>query len=1064
MANNSLQLMLRIKAMVDGAESLDDVREQIHDLGDEVEQAANPTDDFNAGLRDMDAAGREAGQGIQEAADPLASFKELIGEIAVAALAKQILDLNDQMTALKRGFDVITGGGEATTQALDFVRSVADRLGVGVADLAQSFLKLTAAAKGTQLEGAATEQIFAALAGAMSTVGGSAQDVDNAMNAVAQMMSKGVVSAEELRGQLGDVLPGAAQQAAQSLLATNAEFSKMLESGEVIASEFLPKFAVQLEKALGGGEGKVQSFNASWNRLTNQLADVATGAIGKGFTDFAALTVDKLGVVIRSFSAVHDVIGAAGAAIGGLAAGEPAAAMGDFGQAAADAGAKLFGFKTEAQAAAERTKQMTAELRAQTPEMDRFQDAVARKELQAMPEYLQAAIAGLKKTGDAATAAEQAVSHFMAAPAQNITLDGVLKLATALKAVGTEATQAGQEIGNTLADSLSKLTNEQLTALEQQARKAMAAATDNGNARAAFADLGQIIEATVLARLQRLGVDGPDALTGISAAAGDAMDDFEALATQSELSASAIEKAFQGALAILDSPKELEAFRLRLVELGVTGQLSGETVDAALKKIGARFLELKDAASPAVQALQEAKKTASDYVKAVETLADAQTAGIRAELKLAEAKGQTATAQRLARELAIKEAEASLAVAKAKEAEQIVEFDLAKARLDYVIGLREKNLATQQEVEIAGLSAQAELAQAQAAQTNTAAQTALLDQVRAGTPARAANNETIRDGTAALSDYADISEEAAAAQKELAEATAAAAEKAAQLKAQGELISDVLSGWTDRLSSLSPAARTAFDGFTEGADIANASLEELAQRSSDLGQEIASALTTVAAGGFADWARSTALRALEIEQAFLDQKTAVEQAVEALSAYADGGRLTAEAQQALALKTDDVRNRFSLLNDEDLSKLRQAIDDATARMDELRQASEDALSAAQQALLEEQGDKVGVLQIQQKEKELELQKQINEAKAAGDAEAIRNLQTALDLEQQTYALKIKKAQADATSSSTSTSSKSSGGGEYTLHLKVGSETLNTTAGTDPTSFLRAIENAKRSAA
>ncbi len=318
---------------------------------------------------------------------------------------------------------------------------------------------------------------------------------------------------------------------------------------------------------------------------------------------------------------------------------------------------------------------------------------------------------------------------------------------------------------------------------------------------------------------------------------------------------------------------------------------------------------------------------------------------------------------------------------------------------------------------------------------------------------------------------AKASEDAAKAQKELAEATAAATEKAAQLKAQGAGVSGMLTGWVERLNALSPAARAAFDGFTEGADIASASVSELTERAGELRDELA---TTVEAGGngWVRWANQTAIKAIEIEQAFISQKTAVQQSVDALNAYTDGGRLTTEAQQALALKTDEVRNRFSLLNDEDLSELRQAIDDATARMDELRQASEDALSAAQQALLEEQGNKVGVLQLQQKEKELELQQQIDEAQASGDATALANLKQALKDWEAVYALKIKAAQADAAAASSSSatpsttisnSSSSGSKGTYNLNVNVAGKTYSLQTISDPFSLVNALEIAQRSA-
>lgn len=574
MADRSLELALRIRAAVQGADSIDGLKRDLGGLADEIEQAANPTDDFNRGLRDLDESGQKAGKGIKAAADPMAEFKDLLVGLATAAAAKQILDLNDQITALKRGFDVVAGSSTKATEALSFVRGVADRLGVSSADLAQSFLRITAAAQGTQLEGAATEKIFSSLAGAMSTVGASAQDVDSAMNAVGQMMSKGVIAAEELRGQLGDVLPGAAKIAADSLLATNAEFTKMLESGQIIASDFLPKFAVELEKSLGGGKGQVESFNAAWNRLMNQVADLATGPIGKGFTDFVILLTDKLGTVTRAAGAVSSVIGAVGTALGGLAAGEAGAAMNDLGQSAEEAAAKLFGFKTEAQAAAERQKQMAAELKALIPEMDRFQDAVDRKALKALPENLQAAVAELKKTGDAVAATQQAISQFFTAANQNLNFDGVIKLAGALNLVRTESTESAAVIQNTLAATLEKLSDDQLERLKQQAQAAMAAASQGSdNARKAFSDLGLIVEAVANTQFKR-AANGADS---VSKAAQQLAANIEGL---SNANLDEIRAEIALARARGDS---VEAMRLSTILAEAEGRAATSTAQAKLK-------------------------------------------------------------------------------------------------------------------------------------------------------------------------------------------------------------------------------------------------------------------------------------------------------------------------------------------------------------------------------------------------------------------------------------------------------------------------------------------------
>lgn len=112
---------------------------------------------------------------------------------------------------------------------------------------------------------------------------GKISDQVGALLAIQQMMSKGTVQAEELRGQLGERLPGAFQIAARSMGVTTAELGKMLESGKVLADDFLPKFAAQLEKTFGASAEKAaNSLQAQLNRMDNAWNSLKMALAGSG--------------------------------------------------------------------------------------------------------------------------------------------------------------------------------------------------------------------------------------------------------------------------------------------------------------------------------------------------------------------------------------------------------------------------------------------------------------------------------------------------------------------------------------------------------------------------------------------------------------------------------------------------------------------------------------------------------------------------------------------------------------------------------------------------------------
>lgn len=189
------------------------------------------------------------------------------GSFSIGILISQLHAAGMAAEKLRNGFEVATGGITSGANAMAFVRGEAERLGLDLQSTSQAYLKLAASSKGTALEGQKTELVFSAIAGAGRSLGLSVDEVDGALLAISQMMNKGVVSAEELRGQLGERLPGAFQVAARAMGVSTSELGKMLEQGQVISDEFLPKFAAELQKTFPPGEKAIAGLTAETGRL-----------------------------------------------------------------------------------------------------------------------------------------------------------------------------------------------------------------------------------------------------------------------------------------------------------------------------------------------------------------------------------------------------------------------------------------------------------------------------------------------------------------------------------------------------------------------------------------------------------------------------------------------------------------------------------------------------------------------------------------------------------------------------------------------------------------------------
>ena len=198
---------------------------------------------------------------------------------AAAAMAgKQVLDASLQMDRLNKAYATITGSSSAAQNQLDYLYDVTQRLGLqfqGTAEAAKGFF---AAGKDSALKDH-LNGIFESVSMAGSALALSKDQMDGVFLALGQMISKGKVQAEELRGQLGERLPGAFDMAAKAMGVTTAKLDDMLKKGQVTAEEMLPKlakvlhddFAIAAAEASQGLQAQLNRLSTEWTRFQASL-------------------------------------------------------------------------------------------------------------------------------------------------------------------------------------------------------------------------------------------------------------------------------------------------------------------------------------------------------------------------------------------------------------------------------------------------------------------------------------------------------------------------------------------------------------------------------------------------------------------------------------------------------------------------------------------------------------------------------------------------------------------------------------------------------------------------
>nr|WP_277881836.1 tape measure protein [Leptolyngbya sp. FACHB-541] len=240
---------------------------------------------FGALKGDLDDIVERLG-GLKNAAG--VAFKAIVGFAAASIvlpfltdLATSALETATEMEQVGRMFNFAYGSMAEGQSVMADVKADAEALGLDMRQALQGQAQLGAATRGTKLEGFATEQIGDASRDAISAYSLNPQQAERVNLAIQQMSSKGKISAEELRQQLGESLPGAFQIAARAMGVTTAELDKMMERGELLSEEFLPRFAAQLSAETAGAiPGAMKSSQAAINRFNNAILELQT-SLGK---------------------------------------------------------------------------------------------------------------------------------------------------------------------------------------------------------------------------------------------------------------------------------------------------------------------------------------------------------------------------------------------------------------------------------------------------------------------------------------------------------------------------------------------------------------------------------------------------------------------------------------------------------------------------------------------------------------------------------------------------------------------------------------------------------------
>ena len=226
------------------------------------------------------------------------------GGIGLSNLVSRFVDVARETNRVTTALKNVSGGMSQYADNQRFLVDMAKKYGLEINALTGSFAKFTASASVSNMSMEEQRKIFESVSRAVTAFGMSAEDSNGVFLALSQMMSKGKISSEELRLQMGERLPIALQAMAKAAGTSVAGLDKLLKEGKLMSADVLPKFADALNEMIPNVD--TNNLETSVNRLKNIFTELVNSMDVQGkyksLVDWLAGALDSLKGKISGYS------------------------------------------------------------------------------------------------------------------------------------------------------------------------------------------------------------------------------------------------------------------------------------------------------------------------------------------------------------------------------------------------------------------------------------------------------------------------------------------------------------------------------------------------------------------------------------------------------------------------------------------------------------------------------------------------------------------------------------------------------------------------------------------
>ena len=228
---------------------------------------------------------------------------------AFVGATKEVTAFNNELQLMQRSLAFTVNTTDELDTALGAVERASQDFIVPIGEATQQFTKLNAAARSSGFSVEQVETVYRGLAAANLALGGNAERLNGILLATQQVFSKGKVQAEELRGQIGERLPGAFAEFAKATGRTTQELDKALNDGEVSLKDFvtfaermLEKYEEKAKVIADAPQNAGERLKLAMDNLKKAMGPILQ-SIGNSFTKMAIQAVKGLTYLAEKINA-----------------------------------------------------------------------------------------------------------------------------------------------------------------------------------------------------------------------------------------------------------------------------------------------------------------------------------------------------------------------------------------------------------------------------------------------------------------------------------------------------------------------------------------------------------------------------------------------------------------------------------------------------------------------------------------------------------------------------------------------------------------------------------------